>query len=166
MQHNDGDWVTLNGVRMRFSSGAHRLVDWLRDDMGLTGTKLACGTGDCGACSVLLNDQVMLSCCTLVATVAQQEVVTVEGIAKSNPNDPLFQAFVSHDAVQCGYCTPGMIVTARAFLNAAHAGDPRTLPFDEASVRRMLAGNVCRCTGYVQIVAAVLEAARVEGCIS
>ena len=129
------------------------LLQVLRDDLGLTGTKEGCGEGDCGACTVLLDGKAVNSCLVLAAEVDGREVTTVEGLAKSGKLHPLQQAFVDEGAVQCGFCTPGMLMSAKALL------DVTPLP-TENEIRTALAGNLCRCTGYVRIVSAVQKAAQ------
>lgn len=124
-----------------------RLVDVLRDRLGLTGTKLGCGKGDCGACTVLLNNAPVNSCLVLAVQADQKEVITVEGLGKEGL-DPLQQAFAEHNAIQCGYCTPGMVLSARALLN-------ETPHPTEGEIKRGISGNLCRCTGYVQIIEAI-----------
>ena len=156
-------YVLLNGRQQLLPSDGRRLIDWLRDDMGLTGTKEPCGTGECGGCSVLLDGAVVPACCILAVTIGGRELITIEGLAERVPEDPLFDAFVRHGAIQCGYCTPGMIIAARAFLDNAAGAHSNARPIDEQTVRMALSGNICRCTGYVQIVRAVLDAARQEG---
>ena len=147
----DDDWALVNGVRVPLPADGRPLVRWLREDLGLTGTKFGCGQGHCGACTVLVDGQPLLACCALATTLRGAEILTVEGLADKAPPDPLIGAFAQHGAFQCGFCTPGMIIAARALLNA-NAGNP----IDVAVVRRSLAGNLCRCTGYAAIVAAVL----------
>jgi aerobic-type carbon monoxide dehydrogenase small subunit (CoxS/CutS family) len=127
------------------------LVEVLRDQLELTGTKVACGEGECGACTVLL-DGVPVNSCLVPALKAQgREVLTVEGLAPLGELHPLQKAFVEHGAVQCGYCTPGMLMSAKAFLD--HNPNPT-----EDEVRLAISGNLCRCTGYAKIVEAILEA--------
>ena len=129
------------------------LVDTIRNVFGLTGTKKACGTGDCGACTVLLNGKAIRSCTYLACMVDGKEVTTIEGIAAEDGTlHPVQQAFIDAGAVQCGYCTPGMVLTAVALLNA----NPHPT-LDE--VKLAFSGNLCRCTGYVKIFDAVLLAA-------
>ncbi len=132
------------------------LVDVLRDKLGLTGTKYACGTGDCGACTVLVEGKPVLSCLTLAMTVRGKDILTIEGLVEGTTLHPIQQAFVDNGAVQCGFCTPGMILSAKALLNENH--NPTR---DEVEVA--LAGNLCRCTGYVKIVDAVLAAVETMG---
>lgn len=132
------------------------LVDVLRDKLGLTGTKYACGTGDCGACTVLVEGKPVLSCLTLAVTVRGKDILTIEGLVEGTTLHPIQQAFVDNGAVQCGFCTPGMILSAKALLNE----NPNPTR-DE--VEAALAGNLCRCTGYVKIVDAVLAAVETMG---
>jgi len=144
--------MKLNGeevtVQVRPSA---MLVEVLRDQLELTGTKVACGEGECGACTVLL-DGVPVNSCLVPALKAQgREVMTVEGLAPLGDLHPLQKAFVEHGAVQCGYCTPGMLMSARALLD--HNPNPT-----EDEVRLAISGNLCRCTGYAKIVEAVLDA--------
>jgi carbon-monoxide dehydrogenase small subunit len=134
-----------------------RLLDLLRDELGLTGTKEGCGEGECGACSVILNGRVVNSCLVPAAQVQGAEVVTVEGLAQDGAPSPLQTAFLNHNAAQCGFCTPGMLVASADLLQRNPA--PR-----DGEVRTALAGNLCRCTGYVKIVDAVREAAQEGGC--
>jgi carbon-monoxide dehydrogenase small subunit len=128
------------------------LIDVLRDKLGLTGTKYACGAGDCGACTVLIDGKPSYSCLTLAVTAKGKTILTIEGVADGNQLHPLQQSFVDHGAVQCGFCTPGMVLSAKALLeeNAEPTRD---------EIKRALAGNLCRCTGYVKIVDAVEAAA-------
>ena len=128
------------------------LIEVLRDHLGLTGTKHSCGVGNCGACTVLVDGVPVLACMTLALAVQGKRVLTIEGLADGPELHPLQRAFVDHGAIQCGYCTPGMILTAKALLDRHPAPTA-------AEVREALAGNICRCTGYVKIVEAVLAAA-------
>jgi carbon-monoxide dehydrogenase small subunit len=128
------------------------LIDVLRDKLGLTGTKYACGAGDCGACTVLIDGKPSYSCLTLAVTAKGKSILTIEGVADGNQLHPLQQSFVDLGAVQCGFCTPGMILSAKAFLEE----NPEPTR-DE--IKTALAGNLCRCTGYVKIVDAVEAAA-------
>jgi carbon-monoxide dehydrogenase small subunit len=128
------------------------LLAFLRDTLDLTGTKEGCNEGECGACVVLLDGRAVNSCLVLAVEADGHEVTTIEGLASASGLHPLQQAFLRHSAVQCGFCTPGMIVTALGLLRATP--DPT-----EDDVREALSGNLCRCTGYRQIIDAVLEAA-------
>ena len=129
------------------------LINILRDELYLTGTKYGCGIGECGACTVFINDEPVLSCLTLAATVDGKEILTIEGLAKGNELHPMQIAFLKNAAVQCGFCTPGMILTAIALLKE------NTDPTDE-EVKDYMRGNICRCTGYVQIVKAIKACAK------
>jgi aerobic carbon-monoxide dehydrogenase small subunit len=128
------------------------LLHVLREDLGLAGTKEGCALGDCGACTVLLDGKPVASCLTLAVEVREREVLTIEGLNKDGELHPLQRAFIDHFAVQCGFCTPGMILSAKALL------DRNPHPSEE-EVRHAISGNLCRCTGYVKIVEAVLAAA-------
>jgi carbon-monoxide dehydrogenase small subunit len=132
------------------------LLDVLRDQLQLTGTKYACGEGECGACSVSLDGRVINSCLVLAAECEGAEVVTIEGLAANGRLHPVQQAFVDHGAIQCGFCTPGMIMATVALLEANPS------PTEE-QVKRGLEGNLCRCTGYRKIIDAVLSLARGGG---
>lgn len=144
---------SLNGRTVTVDVPANRLlIELLRDDLGLTGAKLVCDLGVCGACTVLLDGRSLNSCMTLAVEVDGGAVVTIEGLAADGRLDPVQAAFVRHGGIQCGYCTPGMIMAAKALLDE----HPRPT---EAQIRHGLAGNLCRCTGYVKIVEAVLAAA-------
>lgn len=132
-----------------------RLVDFLRDEMGLTGTKEGCGEGECGACTVILDKKAVHSCLVLTGQINKKSLLTVEGLAQNGEPSPLQKAFIKHGAVQCGYCTPGMLMSASALLMET----PRPT---EAEVRLALAGNICRCGDYSAIVDAVLDAAEAE----
>lgn len=125
----------------------------LTHELNLTGTKVGCGRGDCGACTVLVDGRAVKSCLYPAMKARGKEIVTIEGLAPSDSLHPLQQAFIKNFAVQCGYCTPGMILTALAFLKK----NPHPT---EDEVRKALNGNLCRCTGYVKIVEAVLDAAK------
>jgi carbon-monoxide dehydrogenase small subunit len=127
------------------------LVDLLREAFGLTGTKKGCGIGECGACTVLLNGKPVNSCLVLAASVDGKSITTIEGI-EGDTADSLREAFVDEGAVQCGYCTPGMIVSAKALLDSAP--DP-----SDSEIKKAISGNICRCTGYARIVAAIRKAA-------
>ncbi len=142
---------TLNGATVSLDvSGSRRLLDALREDLSLTGTKEGCGEGECGACSVLIDGQVVNSCLVAVGQIGGCSVVTVEGLAlQDGKPSTLQQAFIERGAAQCGICTPGMLLAAHALLEK----NPRP---SEDDVRVGLAGNLCRCTGYTKIIDAVL----------
>jgi aerobic-type carbon monoxide dehydrogenase small subunit (CoxS/CutS family) len=142
----NGDEVALEVPGMR------RLLDALREDLGLTGTKEGCGEGECGACSVLVDGEVVDSCLVPVCQVEGAQVLTVEGLAPHGGLDALQQAFLERGGAQCGICTPGMLVAARAYID--HGGEA----VDE-DIREAIAGNLCRCTGYTKIIDAIAVAA-------
>lgn len=129
------------------------LLEILRDQLGLTGTKEGCSNGNCGACSVMLNDRVVDSCLVLAVEVQGQEITTIEGIATPDGLHPLQQKFLEHAALQCGICTPGFIVAAKALLDR----EPKPT---EHRIRHWLAGNLCRCTGYDKIIRAIQDVAK------
>jgi len=144
---------TVNGRPYEVIIEPHMLlIDVLRDQMGLTGTKYACGAGDCAACTVLIDGQPMFSCLTLAVTAKGKNITTIEGMAQGTALHPIQKEFVEHGAVQCGFCTSGMIMTTKAFLEE----NPQPTR-DE--IKYALAGNLCRCTGYVKIIDAVEAAA-------
>jgi carbon-monoxide dehydrogenase small subunit len=148
--------LTVNGAPTEVDApGMRRLLDVLREDLGLTGTKEGCGEGECGACTVLVDGAPVDSCLVPVCQVDRADVRTVEGLAAAPevagaaaPMDPLQIAFLMTGGAQCGICTPGMLLAARAYLDAG--GGP-----DEAAIREAIAGNLCRCTGYTKIVDAI-----------
>lgn len=147
--------LMVNGVQYKIEEPAadRSLLDALRDDLGLTGTKKGCDAGDCGACTVLLNGVSVNACLVLAAQAEGVEVLTIEGVAVDGQLHPLQEAFIRHGAVQCGYCTPGMVLSALALL--------RETPHpDRAKIQEAIAGNLCRCTGYVQIIDAIEAVAR------
>jgi carbon-monoxide dehydrogenase small subunit len=148
---------TLNGRPCRTRAAPHwTVIDVLRDGLALTGTKYGCGEGVCGTCTVLLDGEPVRACLVLAARLDGRALLTVEGLERNGRLDPLQEALAATGAVQCGYCTPGMLLTARALL-AEHPAPT------EDQVREALSGNLCRCTGYTKIVAAVLAAARAGG---
>jgi carbon-monoxide dehydrogenase small subunit len=128
----------------------HTLLEVLRDQLGLMGTKRGCDLGVCGACAVLMDGEAYLSCVTLAMDAVGREIVTIEGLSQEGDLHPLQRAFIEKGAVQCGFCTPGMILTAKAIL------EEEKKPTEE-SIKRKMAGNLCRCTGYKKIVEAVLS---------
>ncbi len=144
---------TLNGIKTEIDTAPdRRVVDILREDLGLTGTKEGCGAGECGACSILVGLETRLSCLMLAAQLEGLEITTVEGLAADGNMHPLQEAFVQSGAVQCGFCTPGMLISAHALLQKNP--DP-----SREEIREGLSGNLCRCTGYQKIVDAVQTAA-------
>jgi aerobic carbon-monoxide dehydrogenase small subunit len=146
--------IILNGKPIDLQIEPHlTLLQVLRDQLMLTGTKEACGTGDCGACTVLVDGQPICSCLKLAVEVEGREILTVEGLGTEDALDPLQQAFIDAGALQCGFCTPGMLLSAKALLMK----NPNP---SEAEIRTALAGNLCRCTGYDKIVRAVQLAAK------
>jgi carbon-monoxide dehydrogenase small subunit len=146
--------TSINGETVEFLAEPHQsLLEVLREELGLTGTKEGCATGDCGACSVLLDGRLVCSCLVLAAETQGAEVSTIEGIATEDGLHPIQQKFLEHAALQCGICTPGFIVAAKALL------DKNPNP-DEKTIRYWLAGNLCRCTGYDKIIRAVQDAAQ------
>ena len=146
--------TTVNGAATEFLCEPHQsLLEVLRDEVRLTGTKEGCNNGNCGACNVVLDGRLVNSCLVLGVEVQGRSVTTIEGVASNQGLHPLQQKFLENAALQCGICTPGFIVAARALLDR----NPRPT---EEQVRHWLAGNLCRCTGYDKIVRAVLDAAR------
>ena len=145
--------VTVNGAKERLDVPSNMtLLQMLRDRLALTGVKNGCEAGECGACTVLVDGEPTNSCMVLAVEADGREVVTVEGLARGERLSPLQEAFVEHNAVQCGFCTPGMLVSATALLER----NPRPT---EEEIKEALVGNLCRCTGYVRIVDAVQSAA-------
>jgi carbon-monoxide dehydrogenase small subunit len=145
--------LTVNGSRIEKEvEGDKRLIDFLREDIGLKGVKEGCGVGECGACTVLIDGKSVLSCLTRVAQVEGKDIVTVEGLANGDNLHPVQQAFVESGGVQCGFCTPGFIMVAVELLN--QNPDP-----SREEIREWIEGNICRCTGYVKIVDAIELAA-------
>ena len=144
----------LNGKNLSVeTSPDRRVVDLLREDLGLSGTKECCGSGECGACTILVDGESRLSCLMLAAQLEGRTLLTIEGLASNGELHVVQQAFVDHGGVQCGFCTPGMVLATLDLLR--RIPDPT-----RAEVRRELSGNLCRCTGYQKIVDAVMAAAR------
>ena len=147
--------ATVNGDPAEFlTDPGTTLLDALRDELGLTGSKEGCGSGDCGACSVMLDGRLVCSCLVLAAEAEGHRIETIEGMAQGGELHPLQQKFLEHAALQCGFCTPGLLVASKALLDANP--DPT-----EEEARYWLAGNLCRCTGYDKVIRAVLDAAAV-----
>lgn len=145
--------TSINGETVEFLCAPEQtLVDVLREDLDRTGTKEGCSTGDCGACSVLLNGRLVCSCLVLAVETGGAEITTIEGIATDDGLHPIQQKFLEHAALQCGICTPGYIVATKALLEK-HPNP------DEETIRYWLAGNLCRCTGYDKIIRAVQDTA-------
>ena len=145
--------LTVNGESYSvFVEPYWTLLDVLRREIGLTGTKKGCDTGDCGACTVIIDGKAVDSCLVLAVAAQGKSITTIEGLAQDGKLHPLQEAFIQHGAIQCGYCTPGTILAAKAFL------DDNPHPTEE-EVRRGIAGNLCRCTGYVKIVEAIMSVA-------
>jgi aerobic-type carbon monoxide dehydrogenase small subunit (CoxS/CutS family) len=142
--------ITLNGEKITVQTDpAKRLLDMLREDLHMTGTKEGCSVGECGACTVILNGKTVNSCMVLVGQLQNAEIITIEGIKGENGSlHPLQDAFIESGAVQCGFCTPGMIVSAYALLQV------KPIPTVE-EIKKAVSGNLCRCTGYKQIIEAV-----------
>ncbi|OGC93700.1 MAG: (2Fe-2S)-binding protein [candidate division Zixibacteria bacterium RBG_16_53_22] len=148
--------LNVNGIAHELAVEPRRtLLELLREDLGLTGTKKGCGIGDCGACTVLVDGVATFSCLTLAIQVNGCSVETVEGLTKDGKLSRLQQAFVDHGAIQCGYCTPGMLMTTTELLR-------RNQHPKEQEIRKAISGNLCRCTGYQKIVEAIQEVARSE----
>lgn len=145
--------VKINGKEHEIVSGpGTTLVDVLRYELRLTGTKEGCGTGSCGSCTVLVDGKAVNSCLVIVGEVEGKDITTIEGLSRQGTLHPLQQAFISQGAVQCGFCTPGVILTAKAFLDS----NPHPT---ESQIRQAIAGNLCRCTGYDKIVRAIMSVA-------
>ncbi len=153
MKHNIR--LTVNGESYTVAvEPCESLLDVLRDKLSLTGTKKGCNRGDCGACTIIIDGKTVNSCLVLAVEADDKEVLTVEGLANNGQLHPIQEAFVQYGAVQCGYCTPGMIMSVKALL------DENPNPTEE-EVKRAIGGNLCRCTGYVKIIDAIKKAAEV-----
>jgi len=141
--------LTINGEPYEVAVHHNRtLLEVLREDLMLTGTKEGCGMGACGACTVLVDGEAILACQTLALSVEGKDIRTVEGLAEGQELSPLQKAFIEHGAIQCGFCTPGMLMSATALLS-------KTPHPDEHEIKEAISGNLCRCTGYVKIVKAI-----------
>ncbi|APF18878.1 (2Fe-2S)-binding domain-containing protein [Caldithrix abyssi DSM 13497] len=140
---------TVNGQKVQvFTSANRRLLDVLRDELGLTGTKEGCSVGECGACTIIMNGQAVHSCLILAPQARGAEIITVEGLAEGQTLHPLQKNFLEYGAVQCGFCIPGMLMSSYALLKK----NPQP---DEETIKEAIAGNLCRCTGYKQIIQAI-----------
>lgn len=147
--------INVNGEKYQSTVPSNRtLLDFVRRNLGLTGSKESCGTGDCGSCSMIVNGEVVKSCLVLAAECEGQDITTIEGLAEDGVLHPIQDAFVKHWGTQCGYCTPGFVMTSKALL------DRNPEPSDN-EIKHETAGNLCRCTGYVKIIDAVKEAATI-----
>ncbi len=143
--------LTVNGEPYQLEIPANRtLLDVIRDDLAMTGTKQGCGNGECGACTVLLDGEPVNACLVLALQADGRSVTTIEGLSQNGELDSIQNAFINHGAIQCGFCTPGMVLSVKALLNKA----PKPT---EREIREALTGNFCRCTGYQKIVEAVLS---------
>jgi carbon-monoxide dehydrogenase small subunit len=149
--------ITINGRKRRFDVEPNKLLlNLVRDELYLTGTKYGCGIGECGACTVHLDGQAVLACMVLAVDADGRNVTTIEGVADGDKLDPVQEAYIEEGAIQCGFCTPGFIMTTKALLK--ENPDP-----SEGEIREYLKGNYCRCTGYVNIINAVQSAAKKLG---
>lgn len=148
--------MTRRIVKLRINGDDHEvavkswdtLLEVLREEIGLTGTKNSCGLGNCGACTVIIDGQAVLACLTLTVEAEGKEILTIEGISDGNSLHPIQKAFIEHGAIQCGHCTPGMVMATMALLD-------KTPKPTEEEIRKGLSGNFCRCTGYVKVIDAV-----------
>lgn len=151
--------IYVNGTKLKVDADAERsLLSVLRDDLDLTGSKYGCGEGQCGACTVLIDGQAVRSCITKIRGVVGKKIITIEGIEKNGRLHPLQEAFMEADALQCGYCTPGMIMSGVALLSK----NPNPT---EAEIIRSMEGNVCRCGTYPRIVTAIRKASQSKGVV-
>lgn len=146
--------LTVNGDKYPITIEANRtLLSVLREELALTGTKEGCGAGECGACTVIMDGKAVNSCLVLAVEAEGCEIITIEGLAEDGKLHPLQEAFIKHQGLQCGFCTPGMIMSAKALL------DRNPNPSDE-EIKEAIAGNLCRCTGYYHIIEAIREVAK------
>lgn len=148
---------TINGEFKEIEVEPNKtLLKMIREDLDLIGAKEGCGAGECGACTILVDNEPVNSCLVLAVEADGKEILTIEGLSDGTNIDPLQESFIKHNAIQCGYCTPGMVMSAKALLN-------RNSNPTEEDVKEALAGNLCRCTGYQRIVDAVLDVAKKGG---
>jgi carbon-monoxide dehydrogenase small subunit len=149
--------LTVNGTLYEFSVQPwETLLEVIRDRLGLTGTKEGCGLGECGACTVIMDGKTVNSCLVLAVEADGAQITTIEGLADGDQLHPIQEAFIEHGGLQCGFCTPGMIISAKGLL------DENPNP-SEAEIRRAIAGNLCRCTGYTKIIESIASAAKNMG---
>ena len=149
--------LTVNGAQHTLAVEPHHsLLEVLRNELGLTGTKLGCNAGDCGACTVLLDGTPINACLLLAVQADGREITTIEGVAKGEELHPLQEAFIRHGGVQCGFCTPGMVLSSIALLQE----NPRPT---RTEIQDAISGNLCRCTGYVQVIEAIHEVGQAQG---
>lgn len=145
--------IKINGTDIEtVADTGQRLIDLLRDTLGLTGTKEGCGIGACGACTVIMDKRAVNSCLVPAMAADGHEILTIEGMMQDGKLHPIQEAFVKHHAIQCGFCTPGLVMSARALLD-------RNPSPDREEIRRAIEGNLCRCTGYEQVIEAILDVA-------
>ena len=146
--------LRVNGTEYRLKIEPWRtLVEVLRETLGLTGTKKSCNEGECGACTVILDGRSVTSCLVLAVDAQGKDILTIEGISEGETLHPIQESFLRHGAIQCGFCTPGMVMSAKAFLSENKRPSP-------AEVRKSISGNLCRCTGYQHIVDSIMDASR------
>ena len=145
--------ITVNGTETEtIADTGQRLIDLLRDTLGLTGTKEGCGIGACGACTVIMDNRAVNSCLVPAIAADGHEILTIEGMMKDGNLHPIQEAFVKHHAIQCGFCTPGLVMSARALLD-------RNPSPDREEIKKAIEGNLCRCTGYEQVIEAIQDVA-------
>ena len=149
--------IIINGTETEtIADTGQRLIDLLRDTLGLTGTKEGCGIGACGACTVIMNNRAVNSCLVPAIAADGHEILTIEGMMKDGNLHPIQEAFVKHHAIQCGFCTPGLVMSARALLD-------RNPSPDREEIKKAIEGNLCRCTGYEQVIEAIQDVASKGG---
>lgn len=149
--------IIINGTETEtIADTGQRLIDLLRDTLGLTGTKEGCGIGACGACTVIMDNRAVNSCLVPAIAADGHEILTIEGMMKDGNLHPIQEAFVKHHAIQCGFCTPGLVMSARALLD-------RNPSLDREEIKKAIEGNLCRCTGYEQVIEAIQDVASKGG---